>query len=284
MLERLLSNLEQQRTEGLFDLSIVIVDNDRSGSARQTVEAFARESKISLHYEVEPVQNIARARNRTVALARGDFAAFIDDDESPVEEWLLRMYRTLLSYGADGVFGPVLPQYATAPPQWMIKADLFERPRYETTGSVINWKQTGMGNVLVRRKILEELAGPFNEAFGSGGEDVDFFRRAEELGKVLVWCGEATVYETVPPDRMRLSFQLRRALLRGKATQSHPIGRATGILKSLSAFGLYTLLLPLLLLRGRHLFVKYLVKDFDHIGKLLAACGIDVIKEKYILK
>jgi GT2 family glycosyltransferase len=139
-----------------------------------------------------------------------------------------------------------------------------------------------MGNVLVRRQVLDELQGPFDPAFGSGGEDVDFFRRAIAAGNRFVWCGEATVYETVPVERTRLSFQVRRALLRGKTSLSNPVGRRLGIVKSLVACCVYTAALPLFLLMGRHLFAKYLVKDFDHIGKLLAVCGIDPIRQKYV--
>lgn len=104
------------------------------------------------------------------------------------------------------------------------------------------------------------------------------------MGKVFVWCGEATVYEVVPPERTSLSFQLRRALLRGKASLENPAGRLGGIFKSIAACALYTILLPVFLMIGRHVFIKYLVKDFDHAGKLLAVCGIDVIRDKYVLK
>jgi succinoglycan biosynthesis protein ExoM len=284
LLEQLLAKLQGQETAGLFDYSIVVVDNDKQQSARRTVESWARKSRILLRYDVEPEQNIALARNKAVAHAEGDFAAFIDDDENPVDEWLLRMYRTLLNYQADGVFGPVLPRFVEPPPPWMIKAGLFERPRYPETGAVINWKQTGMGNVLVRRSVLDQVEGPFLREFGSGGEDVDFFRRATGLGKVFVWCGEATVYEVVPPERTSLAFQLRRALLRGKASLENPSGRLGGIFKSIAACVLYTILLPVFLMIGRHVFIKYLVKDFDHAGKLLAVCGIDVIRDKYVLK
>ena len=284
LLSGLLSKLEEQDTEGRFDYSIVIVDNDRSESARQTVESYVRQSKISIRYYVELEQNIALARNRSVSQATGDFVAFIDDDESPIKQWLLQMYLALLKYQADGVFGPVKPLFVTDPPQWMVKAELFERPSYEKTGSLINWRQTGMGNVLVRRAVLAEVKGPFDAKFGSGGEDVDFFRRAIDSDKVFVWCGEAIVYETVPVERTRLSFQVKRALLRGKTSLANPSGRTIGILKSLVAFSLYTMLLPVFLVMGRHVFAKYLIKDFDHIGKLLAACRIDVVKENYVSK
>ena len=286
LLGQLLLKLEVQKTESLFDYSIVIVDNDKSASARRTVESFARQSRISVSYCVEPEQNIALARNVAVAHAEGDFVAFIDDDERPVDEWLLRMHAALLKYGVDGVLGPVRPLFEVVPPEWTVKARLFERPNslcYET-GFVLSWQQTGTGNVLVRRHILDEVAGPFNREFGSGGEDLDFFRRAMGLGKVFVWCEEATVYEIVPVERARISFQLRRALLRGKASLAGPSGTAFGIVKSLVACVLYTTLLPVFLLMGRPVFIRYLIIDFDHIGKLLAVCGIQVVRDRYVLK
>jgi succinoglycan biosynthesis protein ExoM len=284
LLRRLLYMLEKQETQDLFDYSIVIVDNDRLESARQIVESYAGQSKIRTDYYVEPEQNIALARNMAVAHATGDFLAFIDDDESPIQEWLIRLHATLLKYGADGVLGPVLPRFEVEPPKWAVKAGLFVRPGCRDTGSILDYTQTGTGNMLIRRGILDEITGPFRREFGSGGEDQDFFRRATGLGKMFVWCEEAIAYEAVPIERTRLSFQLRRALLRGKTSLANPSGRTLGILKSMAACGLYTALLPILMLAGRHVFIKYLVKDFDHIGKLLAVCGIDLVKEKYVLK
>jgi succinoglycan biosynthesis protein ExoM len=283
LLGQLLSKLESQQTGGILEFSIVIVDNDRSESGRAVAEAFALRSSLKVSYHLEPEQNIARARNRAVAHADGEFLAFIDDDELPIDDWLLRLHATLVKYAADGVLGPVPPQFTVPPPQWVIKGRILERPRYET-GFAIDWRETGTGNVLMRRRILDEVAGPFNPELYRGGEDTDFFRRAMEAGRRFVWCDEAVAYEVIPVERTRLSFQLRRALLRGKVSLSSPSGRAPGILKSLAASAVYTLLLPLFLVRGRHVFIAYLIKDFDHIGKLLAVVGFDVIREKYVLK
>src|SRR5205823_3807177 len=158
----------------------------------------------------------------------------------------------------DGVLGPVKPRFAGTAPTWAAKGKIFDRPSYET-GSVISWKQTGTGNVLLWRRVLEDLGSPFRQEFGSGGEDLDFFRRTMERGKVFVWCEGATVYEIVPAERTRISFQLRRALLRGRASLAHPSNGPSGVLKSVAACALYTILLPVFLVLGRHLFVEYLI-------------------------
>jgi succinoglycan biosynthesis protein ExoM len=283
LLDKLLSRLEHQDTRDLFDYSIVVVDNDRMESARAVVEAWAGRSARSVRYFVEPEQNIALARNMSVAHATGDLVAFIDDDEDPIDEWLVTLYQTLVEYDVEGILGPVRPRFEATPPRWAVKSRVFERPEFET-GHKIDWRVTGTGNVLMRRSVVAGMEEPFGRQFASGGEDVDFFRRAMAGGNVFLWCDDAVVYETVPAERTLLSFQLRRALLRGKVSRPGPAGEWPGILKSVTACGVYTMMLPVFLLMGWHIFVKYLIKDFDHLGKLMAACGLDVGGEKYILK
>src|SRR5436305_913416 len=77
-LEQLLKQLDQQVTNGLFDISIVVIDNDSNETARGTVEAWAPQARVPIRYGVEPQQGIALARNASVALARGQLLAFID--------------------------------------------------------------------------------------------------------------------------------------------------------------------------------------------------------------
>ena len=283
LLGQLLAKLERQRTGDSFSYSIVVVDNDTQESARQTVESFAMNSVIPARYFVEKEQNIALARNKSVTNAQGDFIAFIDDDESPIDDWLQLMRATIVKYSVDGALGPVKSVFEVPPPEWLVKAGVFERP-CDKTGAEIDWRKTGTGNVLVRQQVLRDIDGPFNPKLGSGGEDIDFFRRAMQAGKVFVWCEEAPAYEAVPKERTRLSFQLKRALMRGRASLTGPSGNALGIAKSFAACALYTMLLPLFLMMGRHIFVKYLISDLDHMGKLLALCGVSPIGEKYIVK
>ena len=53
-------------------------------------------------------------------------------------------------------------------------------------------------------------------------------------------------------------------------------------MKSLLAITIYTIGLPIFLILGHHLFMTYLIKDCDHIGKVLTAIGLDIVKEKYL--
>ena len=281
LLRELLQCLDQQVTNGLFKFSIVVVDNDACESARSIVESWSESSNVPIVYWVEPRQNIALARNASVGMARGEFVAFIDDDEVPACDWLCRLYETLIESGADGVLGPVIPKFDEGAPAWALKGQVFQRRSFKT-GHVIHWSLTGAGNVLVKRGVLLESDGPFNPQLGAGGEDTDFFYRATLRGRVFLWCAEAVCQEHVPAERIRVAFQLRRALLRGKTALRGPAGRWRGVLKSAIAVPLYALALPVCVVMGSHVFVTCLVRSFDHLGKLLAVCGIDLVGERYI--
>ena len=99
-------------------------------------------------------------------------------------------------------------------------------------------------------------------------------------GYSFVWCNEAPVYETYLAERFKRIFFIRRALLRGSISVVHQSYSMKLILKSMIAFVIYTLALPTLFFLGPGLFMKYLVKDFDHIGKLSAGLGLNM--RKYI--
>ena len=283
LLGRLLADLETQETAGLFTFSIVVVDNDAGESARDVVSAFAIRTHRTVVYDIEPEQNISLARNRAVRNSVGDYVAFFDDDQFPQRDWLLSLYEAQKAYGADGILGPVKPSYDERPPRWLVQGKFYERPTHES-GRIIGWRSGRTGNVLLRRGVLAGDPPPFDPRFGSGGEDQDFFRRMIGKGYRFVWCNRAVGYEHVPPVRWRRGFLLRRALLRGKMSLVHPGMGMKSVLKSVIAIPVYLVLLPFLAIGGQHLFMKYLVKICDHLGRVLSAAGIDVISEKYVVE
>jgi len=277
LLRRLLEGLGGQDTSGLFTFSIVVVDNDRSESAKRIVEDFIAASPIRVIYCVEPRQNIALARNKAIKNAKGDFVAFIDDDEFPTGEWLRNLFTACCAYDAAGVLGPVRPYFTHPPPRWMVEGKLAERATYDT-GHVMDWRQSRTGNVLFKKEILDGGVEAFRPQFGTGGEDVDFFARMTKSGCVFIWCDEAAVYEVVPQARCTRMYHIRRALLRGRNSLQHEGRRVFSIGKSLIAMPVYGFVLPILFVVGHHHFMKYLIKFCDHAGKLFALIGFNPVK------
>ncbi|MCX6967706.1 MAG: glycosyltransferase [Verrucomicrobia bacterium] len=278
LLARLLERLRCQQTEGRFSYSIVVADNDRLESARSIVENFPG-SGPALTYCVEPEQNIARARNKALDLAKGDYAAFIDDDELPEPNWLLALFTACQAHHSDGVLGPVKPFFEQKPPSWLIRGKFCERHAH-STGTVLDWRQTRTGNVLFKREILREIPEPFRPQFGDGGEDNDFFRRMMESRRIFTWCNEAVVFELVSPARFKRSYILKRALLRGQNRRHYADGYRFA--KSAAACILYSLALPFLVFAGQHIFMKYLMRLFDHAGLLLTFFGLMPLGNKYL--
>jgi cellulose synthase/poly-beta-1,6-N-acetylglucosamine synthase-like glycosyltransferase len=276
----LLSELRVQDTGGLFTYSIVIADNDELQSGEAVTLDFAAGSHIETRYCVEPRQNIALARNKAVDNARGDFLAFIDDDEFPGKRWLLTLFKACNDYDADGVLGPVRPYFDKDPPKWVVKGKFYERPTYRT-GLVIDWRKGRTGNVLLRRRIFAPGGQAFRPSFLTG-EDQDFFRRMIEKGHSFIWCNEAVAYEVVPPIRWKRTFLLRRAWLRGAIAVVHPAFGPRQIAKSVIAVPVYAAALPFALVLGHHRFMTLLVKLTDHLGKLLSLLGINPIRESYV--
>ena len=278
---RLLELASKQRTDELLDYSIVVVDNDDAESAKDIVSCVKERSPVDIAYYCEPEQNISLARNMAIAKSTGNLLALIDDDEFPRDDWLINLYHAYKEFGADGVLGPVRPDFQAAPPPWIIKSRLFARDSFATGSIISDVRQMRTGNALLGKRVIDEDEAPFDRRFGKiGGEDTDFFERKVANGYVFVWCDEAIVYEAVPVERFKRVYLLKRALLRGVSQAQRGRLGALNLGKSLIAVALYTSALPILLMTGHHHFMKFLIKDCDHIGKLLAACGLLVVRQR----
>ncbi len=281
LLRRLLTELARQETGGRFAVSVVVTDNDRLESARAVATAAAAAFPGGLVYCVEPRQNIALARNQALAHARGDYVAFIDDDEFPAPGWLAALFAALPRFGADGILGPVKPHFDEPPPSWAVRGGFFDRPAHPT-GHVLDWEHCRTGNALLKRSVIPDGEPPFRPEFAGGGEDRDFFRRLIDAGRVFVWCDEAVAYEVVPPARWKRSVLLRRALLRGKMALNQPGGRTRGLALSAVAVPIYALALPFIACAGQHRLMRTLIKLCDHAGRVLAFIRLNPVKEVYV--
>lgn len=197
--------------------SIVVADNDATASASQTVERFRATVTVPVYYLIEPVQNIALVRNRCLDLAKTkncDAIAFIDDDECADPSWLKELLAARTAYGAHVVFGPVLPEYPSDSPRWIVEGQFFERQRHETGAEV---QLGGTGNVLIDRRFIEYFPLRFAPEFGlTGGSDTEFFSRCAKYGARMIWSDKAIVRETVQRSRMNLRWLLRRSFRNGQ--------------------------------------------------------------------
>jgi glycosyltransferase involved in cell wall biosynthesis len=279
-LKRLLAELNRQETGGLFTYSITVVDNDAERAGEVAVAGMQASTIVPVRYFVEPRQSIALARNMAIGNSTGELIALIDDDEYPISTWLLEMFKTCNEYKVDGVLGPVLRRFDEDPPAWLQKSSLLDR-KVNPTGMKLEWRDGRTGNVLMKRELLRGDDAPFRPEF-IAGSDADFFRRKIEEGCQFVWSAKAEVFEVLPPFRWTRTYFMKRALLGGAMEPRLPTFGLRDIAKSLVAVPLYTIALPFVLIAGQHHFMKLLVKLCNHLGKLLAAMGIHLIRDRYV--
>lgn len=279
LLKRTLESVCAQRTDGLFTHSVVVSDNDKAESGRATAEEMAAHSAVEIKYAVEPRQGIAHARNNAVRNAKGDYIAFIDDDEFAPETWLLTLFKAIGKFGSDGVLGPVDPHFDNDAPRWVIQGGFYKRPTV-ATGTVLDFKKCRTGNVLLKRELF---AGdePFNIECLCG-EDQDFFKRQIAAGKNFVWCHEAPAYEVVPPVRWKRTFLMRRALFRGVFAQRNHGLQPVRVLQAFISAPVFLAILPIALAFGQAAFMSCVFKLSFHTGRLCALFGYNPIQGPYV--
>ena len=285
ILERLLRKLARQDTGGLFCISIVVVDNDAAGPARETVSLLAAELGLDLTYGVEPERTIPAARNHALRLARGNYIGIIDDDEFPPPCWLLNLYQAIRTFDVEGGLGPVHPFFEHVPPDWILKGRFCERPVHRT-GTVLRWDQTRTGNVLLKRDVFDRHDLRFDPTFKTGGSDREFFKQAMRRGCRFIAVEEAPVYEIVPPERCTKGYWLKRALVNGYNAHKNNLGQVRGAaritlpLKLAAASLAYTAALPLCACFGTHRLVQCLERGAHHLSHLCAMCGVELLPKR----
>lgn len=263
---------------------VTVVDNDAAASAREIVEQRrAAACPFPIHYEVQPERNIALTRNRTVALASGDWLAFIDDDERAPPTWLQQLIDFAVAHQADGVLAPVVPVVPESAPAWIRKGRFYDFPRM-ASGELVPLNRMRFGNVLLRGEPVRLVPGPFDRRYGlMAGEDGDLLVRLVHKGARILWCDEAIVHEPVERARLSLRWLLQRALGGGqefaRKTLAGRYGRVTVLhrvqlfLRALAQMLLAVVLAACLWPLGRHHAAHWLTRASANFGKLSVLWG-----------
>lgn len=275
-------------------IDVVLVENGHRPELTDLSVAFSGRGRIgTVHHVFEPNIGISRARNAAlefVALRQYTHTAFVDDDEVVDPLWLVELAAEMDRSKADLVGGPVRP-FLRARPQSMIRRSLWQShlersARFEKrsaelaangeAGKVL----VSTNNWLMRTDFWKTHGLRFSLAYNlSGGEDMDFFYRAKNLGAVTSWAARAIVMEEIPETRLSIRRQFETA--REKAIFSyqkrhgdHVVAgwlRLPGIMAYKGLAGLFLMVLAPLT-RGRTLLSGIRALGTAH-GSLLGALG-----------
>ncbi|HEY3778689.1 MAG TPA: glycosyltransferase family 2 protein [Rhizomicrobium sp.] len=211
-----LAALSRQTNIAPRHFRVVIADNSRRGTARECVEMAADRFGLDLTFVHAPAANISIARNACLDVARGEWIAFLDDDERPVGNWLAQLLGEARRGDWSAVLGPVFAVYPASAPQWLSRGDFHSTQPVWRNGEI----RTGFsGNVLFRRSLAVRAGLRFRIDLGkTGGEDEDFFDCFRDAGGTIGFAPRAICYENVTAARANLKWLLRRNF---RAGQSH---------------------------------------------------------------
>tara|TARA_R110002167_G_scaffold310225_3_gene515091 strand:- start:822 stop:1694 length:873 start_codon:yes stop_codon:yes gene_type:complete len=247
-------------------VEFVVVDNEPSDMSKEIVAA------ANFVYLSEQSRGLVYARNALLeyAVTKGcDYIGFIDDDEVVEKNWLLDMLASMDETKADAISGPieiVLPQDA---PSCLKYAYQFSKvSEYKPS------KTLPMGNVFFKASLIKNGLR-FDQRFNhTGGEDIDFFKRAALNGALLVRSPLAEVKEFLTAEKASIYAFYKRMLRVSRVhyKQKYPSYNALFLLQIMLSFIevlLFLILTPVLIFSDKFK-VKWLKVIAKFFGRILS--------------
>jgi succinoglycan biosynthesis protein ExoM len=203
---------------GPGELFYVVVDNRPDGRARAVCDQARARLPGPLRFAEEPERGISFARNRAIstALAHGaELIAFIDDDDRPRLDWLVRLVDRQRATGADLVMGIWQLPDGLSIPKSLRAIEFLKPPQFDRMNRWGTLSGAATCNVLISRRVVEHMgrAGPvFRPEFAlTGGEDTDLFIRARNAGFSVAVAPDSIVFRDWNAARLTWRGILRRA-------------------------------------------------------------------------
>ncbi len=232
-------------------IDFIFVENDDRLSIEPVCQAFAERMGLPVHALHEPVQGIARGRNRALekALELGcDFLAFVDDDEEVDPDWMVELLAAQAEFDTDLTCGWVDPKPARDAPGglagWMLRSRIArhrhrERQRMASDKLVrqgehaveLREPRCGTGNWLCRLDFVRTHNLRFDPVH-QYNEDGHFYQDMKARGGTLAQAPQARVWHIFSAEhsgpltvysRKRNTVQWRYGIERdGSPVRLHP--------------------------------------------------------------
>lgn len=232
-LPALFDRLRSQHIPPDLGWEIVIVDNNSQDDTAAVVATFqASDPPCPVRYEHEPRQGAAFARLRAIAVARGEWVGFLDDDNWPEPDWIAQAWDFGRSHPQAGAFaGKVLGDYERQPPAGFERLEGFLAVRdYADYGDraqpfdPVNLRLPPAAALMVRRSAWLAAVPPEPTLSGKvpgrlvQGDDYEPLLHIHKAGWEIWYCPAMRTHHQMPAWRLERAYLLELARGCGLAT------------------------------------------------------------------
>ncbi len=217
---------------------LLIVDN---ASADDTPALLARHSwpqGWTVRVVREAKLGLSNARNRAIADATGEYVIFFDDDETADPDWLLAYERLIEAHRPDVFGGRIAVLFEDTRPAWLsdeLLGFLGELARFPDIRPLTDPSTSFFGgNFGFRREIVSRI-GDFSPDLGrkggdnTGGEEVDFYRRALAAQLSIWWTPEALIHHRIQAAKLSPGYFRDLHYKQGRMEASRALDHRRGL-------------------------------------------------------
>ena len=212
-LEKLLASAAELEVPAGLSWELLVVDNGSGESVEAIVARF--QSQLPLRLVVEPEPGLSNARNRAVAVARGSYICWTDDDALLGRDWLRAYVAAFRRHPESAVFGgPILARLEEPSPRW-VRASLDRSPLPSAFAHLEIDEERPIGRHLEQSpwganfatRTAEQRQLAYDPQLGRSprharlGEECDLIVRLMDRGATGYWIPDAVVHHCIPLAR-----------------------------------------------------------------------------------
>ncbi|MBW4605919.1 MAG: hormogonium polysaccharide biosynthesis glycosyltransferase HpsE [Hassallia sp. WJT32-NPBG1] len=218
-LPELLERLRNQLYTNQLSWEIIVVDNNSTDNTATVVQAYQEnwQCPYPLKYCFEPQQGAAYARKRAVEEAKGRLIGFLDDDNYPVLDWVVKAYDFGQNYPHAGAYGSQIhPEWEVEPPENFQRIAPFlaitERGDLPLQYDIRKKLLPPSAGLVVRRQAwLESVPNqPILTGRVSGkmltGEDLEMLSYIQKSGWQIWYVPDMKIYHKIPRWRLQREY------------------------------------------------------------------------------
>ena len=124
--------LESILNQTLKDIEIIVLNDGSTDGSLKIIKKYAEQDSRILVYSHEN-RGLGPTRNRGITLAKGEYLAFVDSDDTIVPDALETLYSRAVEQGADVVEGEVMLLYEDDPSKNRVRTNLSDLKYIQVT-------------------------------------------------------------------------------------------------------------------------------------------------------